>query len=87
MATIIIQVQCPVLLWVVIWLQFELVCNDPSNTVLMMPMSHACVGGEGRGELVVWLVKFTWIRAFVKGGLPNHPDQQKCKTINNGQLW
>ena len=48
MATIIIQVQCPVLLWVVIWLQFELVCDDPSNTVLMMPVSHACVGGEGR---------------------------------------
>jgi len=24
------------------------------------------VGGEGRGELVVWLVKFAWIRACVK---------------------
>jgi len=81
MATIIIQVQCPVLLWVVIWLQFELVCDDLSNTVLMMPVSHACVGGEGRGELVVWLVKFTWITACVKGQLLDHTDQQKCKTI------
>jgi len=77
MATIIIQVQCPVLL-LVIWLQFELVCDD---TVLMMPESHACVGGEGMGELVVWLVEFTWIRACVKGELPDHADQQKCKPI------
>jgi len=23
----------------------------------------SCVGGEGRGELVVWLVKFLWIKA------------------------
>ena len=27
-----IQVQCPMLLWV--WLQFELVCDNPRNTVL-----------------------------------------------------
>ena len=34
MVTINIQVQCPVLLWV--WLQiFELLCDDPRNTVLM----------------------------------------------------
>ena len=41
-----------------------------------------CVGGEGKGEVVVWLVKFVWIRACVKAGLPHdpdHPDQQKCK--------
>jgi len=37
MATINIQVQSLVLLWV--WLQFELVSDsdDPRNTVLMMP--------------------------------------------------
>ena len=28
------------------------------------------VGGEGREELVVWLVKFALIRACVKAGLP-----------------
>jgi len=39
MATISIQMQCPVLLWV--WLQFELVCDDPRNTALMMPSSLA----------------------------------------------
>jgi len=41
MATINIHwVQCPVLLWV--WQQFDLVCDDPRNTVLMMPplLSH-----------------------------------------------
>jgi len=32
------------------------------------------VGGEGRGQLVVWLVKFAWIRACVKVGLPDDPD-------------
>jgi len=89
------------LLWVA-WA----VCDDPRNTVLMMPppLSHYClegedsgkvgkysgngflgsgddevrlsrnVGGEGRGELVVWLVKFAWIRACVKAGLPDDPD-------------
>ena len=35
--------------------------------------------GYGRGELAVWLVKFAWIRAFVKAGLSDHLDQQKCK--------
>jgi len=30
-------VQCPVL--VLVWLQFELVCEDPRNRVLMMPPS------------------------------------------------
>ena len=28
----------------------------------------SCVGG--RGELVVWLVKFAWMKACVKSGLP-----------------
>ena len=44
-----IQVQCPVLLWV--WLQFELVRDDPRNTVLMMPplLSHI-LWGEETGE-------------------------------------
>ena len=97
MATINIQVQSLVLLWV--WLQFELVSDSdgPRNTVLMMPSTffsrrrlrrdekvgkycvkwlpliqrwqsecELCVGGERRGELVVWLVKFAWIRACVK---------------------
>ena len=32
------------------------------------------MGGEGRGELVVWLVKCAWIRAYVKAGLPDDPD-------------
>jgi len=35
--------------------------------------SESCVGGEGRGKWVVWLVKFSWIRACVKGRLPDHP--------------
>ena len=30
---------------------------------------------EERG--VLWLVKFSWIRACVKGRLPDHPDQQQ----------
>ena len=34
-----IQVQRPVLLW--IWLHFELMCDDPRNTVLMMPPSFS----------------------------------------------
>jgi len=33
--------------------------------------------GEGR-ELVVWLVKFAWIRACVKAGLSDHLDQQNA---------
>jgi len=37
-----------------------------------------CVGGEQSGELVVWLVKFAWIRECVKARLPNHQDQQKA---------
>jgi len=43
--------------------------------------------GYGRGELAVWLVKFAWIRAFVKAGLSDHLDQQKCKPKKNTQLW
>ena len=104
------------------WLQFESVCDDTRNTVLMMPplLSHysidedrerdekvgkycgggllgyrddevheseLCVGGEGRGELVVLLVKFVWIMACVKTRLPDHLDQQKCKPKKNGQIW
>jgi len=45
------------------------------------------VGGEGRGELVVWLVKFAWIRAHVKAGLPDHLDQQNASQKKNNQLW
>jgi len=29
---------------------------------------------ERGGELVVWLVKFAWIRASVQAGLLGHPD-------------
>jgi len=38
------------LLWV--WLQFELVCNDLRNTVLMLPpsLSHCSLGGEDQGR-------------------------------------
>ena len=45
-----LQVQCPVLL--LIWLQLELVCNDPRNTVLMMPppISHYSLEGDGPRE-------------------------------------
>jgi len=41
MATISIQVQCPDLLWVL--LPFELVCDDPRNTVLIdsVSLSHS----------------------------------------------
>jgi len=39
--------------------------------------SESCVGGEGRGKWVILLVKFSWIRACVKGRLPDHPDQQQ----------
>ena len=55
MATLnnIMQLQCPVL-WV--WLQFELVCDYPRNTVLVMPpsLSHYSLEGEdpGRDEKV-----------------------------------
>ena len=47
-----IHVQCPVLLWV--WLQFELVCDDPRNTVVMTPPSISHIEGEdwGRDEKV-----------------------------------
>ena len=34
--------------------------------------------GEGRGELVVWLVKVAWIRACLKAGLSDHLDQQNA---------
>jgi len=45
-------VQCPVVLWV--WLQFELVSNDPRDTVLMMPPSFSCyyLEGEDQGRVV-----------------------------------
>ena len=47
----------------VVWLQFELVCNDPRNTVLMMPPSlpHYSLGGEGQeredkvGKITMWM--------------------------------
>jgi len=35
-----IQEQCPALLWV--WLQYELVCDDPRNTILITVLE-----GEG----------------------------------------
>jgi len=43
------------------------------------------VGGEGKGELVaiVWLVKFSQIRACVEAGLPDHLDQQKNASQDN----
>ena len=40
------------------------------------------MGGGGRVKLVAWPVKFAWIRACVKAGLPDdldHPGQQKCE--------
>ena len=37
-----------VLLWV--WLQFELVCDDPRNTVLMMPPSLSLEAEERRRD-------------------------------------
>ena len=42
------------------------------------------MGGEERGELVVWQTKFAWIRVCVKVRLLDHPDQQKCKPKKNG---
>ena len=48
MTTVNIQVECPVLLWV--WLQFELVCDDPRNTVLMMPPSLSLEAEERRRD-------------------------------------
>ena len=58
-----VQVQCPVLLWV--WLQFELVCDDPRNTVLMNPpsLSHYCLEGEDveMASLDVEMMKWEWI--------------------------
>jgi len=38
-----------------------------------MMKRECCVEGEGKGQVVVWLVKFAWIRACVKAGLPDHP--------------
>ena len=35
----------------------------------------------------VYLVKFVWIRAFVKVGHSDHPDQHECGPKRNGQLW
>ena len=35
------------------------------------------MGGDRREVLVVWLVMFAWIRAHVKAGLLDDPDQQK----------
>jgi len=45
-----LQVQCPVLL--LVWLQLELVRDDPRNTVLMMPppISHYSLEGDGPRE-------------------------------------
>jgi len=39
---------------------------------LEMKWSELHVGGEGRGEVVVWLVMFAWIRPCVKARLPDH---------------
>ena len=35
-----------------IWLEIELVCDDPRNTMLMMPssLSHYCLEGEAQGR-------------------------------------
>ena len=43
------------------------------------------MGGEERGELVVWLVKFAWIRACVKARLPDDPDHLDQRTCNPKQ--
>ena len=45
--------------------------------------------GEGRGELVVWLVKVAWIRACLKVGLSDHLDQQNAsqKKKKKDQIW
>jgi len=53
------QVQCPVLLCV--WLQFELVCDDLRNTVLMLPpsISHYCIEGEV-WERESWQMLWRW---------------------------
>jgi len=40
------------------------------------------VGREGRGELVVWLVKVAWIKA----GLLDYPDQQNGSQKKNGNF-
>ena len=41
--------QCQVV--PLVWVQFELVCDDPKNTVLMMPpsLSHWSLEGDDRG--------------------------------------
>jgi len=43
-----LQVQCLLL----VWLQLEFVCDDPRNTVLMMPppISHYSLEGDGPRE-------------------------------------
>jgi len=48
MATISIQVQCPDLLWVS--LPFELVCDDPRNTVLMVLCHFLITEKTNRGS-------------------------------------
>jgi len=60
----------------------------------IMKYRVSCVweeGGEGGGrELIVWLVKFVWVKACVEARLldhTDHPGQQKCKPKKKGQLW
>ena len=58
-------------------------CEDS----LLGSESESCVGGEGRGELVVWLVKFKGMYKSQTAGSPDSPDQQtykpKKKRIDN----
>ena len=35
--------------------------------------------GEGRGELVVWLVKFAWVSACLKAGLSDQQNASQKK--------
>ena len=49
-----IEVQCPTLLWV--WLQFELVCDDPRTTVLDTSTTFSLYSLEGkeRSWQILW---------------------------------
>jgi len=54
--------------------------NTAEMASLNAEMRVSCVGGEGRGQCVVWLVNFAWDKSMCKSQTlddPNYPDQKR----------
>ena len=73
-----------------VWWSQKYHADDVSITFSLFFRRRTVCEGEGRGELVVWLVKVAWIRACLKAGLSDHLDQQNAsqkKKKRKDQLW